>query len=77
MNYNYSIYIKFIYIALYYYIIYYIILYYIVFFYIILHILHFFPLIYKLFKGTNDKVKLERSRQWQLDNYWGKASERG
>ena len=55
-----------------------IILYYIVLYYIILHILRFFlPLIYKLFKGSNGRVKLERSRQWQLDNSWGKASERG
>ena len=72
MNYHYSIYIKFIYIALYYYtILYYIILYYIT------HLTFFLPLIYKLFKGSNGRVKLERSRQWQLDNSWGKASERG
>ena len=34
-------------------------------------------LIYNLLKGSNGKVKLERSRQWQLDNSRRKACERG
>ena len=34
-------------------------------------------LVYNLFKGSNGKVKLERSRLWQLDNSWGKPCEKG
>ena len=33
--------------------------------------------IYNLFKGSNGKVKLERSRLLQLDNSWRKPGERG
>ena len=51
-----------------------ILLYYVILYYI----LHFFLLlIYKLFKGSNGKVKLEKSRLWQLDNSWRRACERG
>ena len=57
-------------IALHYIILYYIILYYITSYIILL-------LIYNLFKGSNGKVKLERSRLWQLDNSIRKTCERG
>ena len=43
-------------------------------YYIILHLTFILLLIYNSFKGSNDKVKLERSRQ--LDNYWRKTCER-
>ena len=43
--------------------------------YYILHL--FYYLFYNLFEGSNGKVKLERSRLWQLDNSWRKACERG
>ena len=50
---------------------------YIILYYIILHLTFNLLLIYNLFKGSNGKVKLERSRLWQLDNSWRKACERG
>ena len=34
-------------------------------------------LIYNLFKGSNGKIKFDRSRLWQLDNSWKKAWARG
>ena len=43
----------------------------------ILHLTLILLLIYNLFKGGKGKVKLERSRLWQLDNSWRKACERG
>ena len=67
MNYNYII-LKFINITLYYFIILY---------YIIFYLTFILLLIYNLFKGNNGKVKLERSRLWQLDNSRRKACERG
>ena len=51
----------------------YIILYNVILYYIILRL----TFIYNLFKGSNGKVKLKRSRLWQLDNSWRKACERG
>ena len=51
--------------------------YYTIFYYIILHLTFILLLIYNLFKGNNGKVKLERSRLWQLDNSRRKACERG
>ena len=32
---------------------------------------------YNLFKSSTGKVKLERSRLWQLDNSWRKPCEGG
>ena len=55
-------------ILLYFIILYYITLYYIILHYIILHLTFILLLIYNLFKGSNGKVKLERSRLWKLDN---------
>ena len=55
-----------------------IVLYYIIFIIIYIYIIFIiFLIIYNLFKGSNGKVKLERSRLWQLDNSWRKACERG
>ena len=45
----------------------------IVVYYFILHLTFILLLIYNLSKGRNGKVKLERSRLWQLVNYWRKA----
>ena len=42
----------------------------------ILHLFYYLFTIY-LFKGSNGKVKLERSRLWQVDNSRRKACERG
>ena len=53
-----------------------ILLYYIILHYIILHLTFVLLLIYNSFKGNNGKVKLERSRLWQLDNTRRKACER-
>ena len=46
-------------------------------YYIILNLTFILLLIYNLFKGSNGKVKLERSKPWQLDNSRRKACERG
>ena len=67
MNYNYII-LKFMNITLYYFIILH---------YIMLHLTFILLFIYDLFKGNNGKIKLERSRLWQLDNSRRKACERG
>ena len=56
------------YAILYYIMLYYIILCYIILYYIILHLTFILLFIYNLFKGSNGKAKLERSRLWQLDN---------
>ena len=66
MNYNYIIINLFI--------LHYIIL---LYFIILNYITFILLLIYNLFKGSKGKVKLERSRLWQLDNSWKKACERG
>ena len=42
-----------------------------------LHLTFILLLTYNLFKGSNGKVKLERSRRWQLGNSRRKACERG
>ena len=56
----------------------YIILYYIiVLYYIILHLKFILLLIYNLFNSSNGKVKLKRSRLWELDNSWRETCERG
>ena len=60
--------ILFYYTMLYYIILCYIILYYAILYYIILHLTFILLFIYNLFKGSNGKAKLERSRLWQLDN---------
>ena len=52
-------------------------LYHILLYYITLHIIFILLLIYNLFKGSNGKVKLERSRLWQIDYSWRKPCERG
>ena len=41
-----------------------------------LHLTFILLLIYNIFKGSNGKVKLERSRLWQLDNSRRKPFER-
>ena len=46
-------------------------------YYIIFHLIFTLLLIYNLFKIGNGKVKLERSRLWQLDNSKRKSCERG
>ena len=46
------------------------------YYYIVLHLTFILLLIYNLFKGIDGKVKLERSRLWQLDNSWRKTCER-
>ena len=46
-------------------------------YYIILHLTLILQLICNLFKSSNGKVKLERSRLWQLDSSRRKACERG
>ena len=46
-------------------------------YYILLHLTFLLLLIYNLFKSSNGKVKLERSRLWQLDNSRKKSCERG
>ena len=51
--------------------IYYTVLYYVV----ILHLTFILLLICDLFKGNNGKVKLERSKLWQLDSSRRKACE--
>ena len=51
-------------------------LYYTIAYYIILDLTFILLLIYNLFKGSNVKVKLERSRLWQLDNSWRKTCEK-
>ena len=51
--------------------------YYTIAYYIILDLTFILLLIYNLFKGSNGKVKLERSRLWQLDNSIRKTCERG
>ena len=38
-----------------------------------LHLTFILLLIYNLFKSRNGKVKLQRSRLWQLDNSWRKV----
>ena len=43
----------------------------------ILHLTLILLFIYNLFKGGKGKVKLERSRLWQLDNSWRKTCDRG
>ena len=43
----------------------------------LLHLTFILLLIYNLFKGSNGKVKLERSRLWQLDKSRRKACQRG
>ena len=63
-------YIKFICIILCYIILYCIILCYIILYYV--HIIFISILIDNLFKDSNGKVKLERSRLWLLDNSWRK-----
>ena len=50
--------------------------YYTIAYYIILDLTFILLLIYNLFKGSNVKVKLERSRLWQLDNSWRKTCEK-
>ena len=52
-------------------------LYFIILYYIISHLTFNLLLIHNLFQGNNGKVKLERSRLWQLDNSRRKACERG
>ena len=42
-------------------------------YYIILHLALILLIIYNILQGRNDKVKLERSRLWQLDNSRGEA----
>ena len=42
-----------------------------------LHLTFILLLICNLFKGSNGKIKLERSRLWQLDNSRRKACEGG
>ena len=54
-----------------------ILLHYIISHYVILHLTFTLLLIYNLFKGNNGKVKLERSKMWQLDNSRRKSCERG
>ena len=42
-----------------------------------LYLTFILQLTYNLFKDSNDKVKLERSRLWQLDISWRKACDDG
>ena len=40
-----------------------------------MHFIFILPLMYNLFIGSNDKVKLERFRLWQLNSSWGLVRE--